>query len=101
MVDEKEKDKIQAELSALVDDVVRLARSSAGLDTGRVEELKRKFRERVADVQAEAQDKARELMDQAGVTVERADALAHEKPWHFAVAAGLMGLAIGVLVSRR
>jgi ElaB/YqjD/DUF883 family membrane-anchored ribosome-binding protein len=91
----------QEELAAFLDDVVELARSSAGLDHDRLEELKQTFRERVGHLQSEARQTARDLVDQADDALDRADTLAREKPWHFVLAAGLVGLAVGVLVARR
>ncbi|MGC4027241.1 MAG: hypothetical protein QM696_00005, partial [Steroidobacteraceae bacterium] len=84
-----------------LDDVVQLARSSTGLDSQRLEELKEDFRERVGNIEAEAKNTARQLLDQADTALNRADTLARERPWHFILASGLVGLAVGVLVARR
>lgn len=93
--------KAHDELAALLDDVVELARSSTGLDTERLDALKQSFRERVESLQVDARQTARDLVEQADTALDRADSLAREKPWHFVLAAGLVGLAMGVLVARR
>lgn len=101
MDSKKAKAAMRKELSSFLDDVVELARSSTGLDAERVEELKRNFRERVDEIESDARDTTRELLDQADAAIDHADMLAREKPWHFILASGLVGLAIGVLVARR
>jgi ElaB/YqjD/DUF883 family membrane-anchored ribosome-binding protein len=97
----KAKAAVQDELSAFLDDVVELARSSTGVDSQRLDELKRDFRERVDHIQSDAKDTARELLAQADTALDRADTMAREKPWHFILAAGLVGVAMGVLVARK
>lgn len=92
---------VQDELENLVDDLVDMARSSTGLDAGKIEEIKQGFRERVEKVRVEATQAAQSIADHADEAIERADSYAHEKPWHLVLAAGLVGLALGVLVSRR
>ena len=41
------------------------------------------------------------IAEQTEDAIEAADRYAHEKPWHLVAVAGLVGLAFGVLVSRR
>lgn len=97
----KAKAAVQEELSALLDDVVELARSSTGIDAERLDELKRDFRERVDHIESDAKATARKLLSQADSALEQADSMAREKPWHFILAAGLVGVAMGVLVARK
>lgn len=92
---------LQDELASFLDDVVELARSSTGLDNEKLEELKESFRAKVDELGTGARDAARNIADHTDEALARADAYAHEKPWHMVIAAGLMGLALGVLVSRR
>lgn len=96
---------LQEELTALLDDVLELARSKTGLDAEKLDELKQGFRERVENFGTEAQgavrDAASSIAGHADEALDSVDEYAHENPWHLVAAAGLIGLAIGVLVARR
>lgn len=96
---------LQDELAAFLDDIVELAKSKTGLDAERLDELKQGFRERVetfgADAQGAVRDAAKNLAGHADEALDSVDGYAHENPWHLVAAAGLIGLAVGVLVMRR
>lgn len=95
----------QEELSAFLDDILDLARSGTGLDAARLDELKQGFRDRMEQIGSEAGGVARDAADRiaghADEALREADRYAREKPWHLIAAAGLIGLAVGVLVARR
>lgn len=91
----------QEELSDFLDDVIDMARSSTGLDADKIEELKQGFRRRIEELGSDAKNAAEGIVGHAEDAMEQADRYAHEKPWHLVVAAGLVGLALGVLVARR
>lgn len=95
----------QEELSAFLDDILDLARSGTGLDAAKLDELKQGFRARMEQIGTEAGGVAREAADRitghADEALRQANRYAHEKPWQLVAAAGLIGLAVGVLVARR
>ncbi|HUG71823.1 MAG TPA: hypothetical protein VMK82_00225 [Steroidobacteraceae bacterium] len=92
---------VQDELTRLLDDTMELTRSAAGLDTDKLDEIKDGIRERAEALGATVRNAAHSVADQAEEAIETADRYAHEKPWHLIAAAALVGLAFGVLVSRR
>jgi ElaB/YqjD/DUF883 family membrane-anchored ribosome-binding protein len=92
---------VQDELTRLIDDVVELTRSATGLDTDKLDEIKEDIRQRAEALGTTVRDAAHSIADQAEEAIETADRYAHEKPWHLIAVAGLVGLAIGVLASRR
>jgi ElaB protein len=93
------------ELSAMLEDLIELARSSNGLDSGKLGELKQGLHDRVDQLGSDAQSVLKDLTSaihaQADKAFEKVDDYAHEKPWHLVIAAGLVGLAVGVLVARK
>lgn len=91
----------QEELADFLDDVVEMARSSTGLDADKIEEIKQGFRRRIEELGSDAKSAAEGVFGHAEDAIEQADRYAHEKPWQLVVAAGLVGLALGVLVARR
>jgi len=92
---------VKEELEHLVEDILDLARSSASFDTDKLDALKKGLHERVEQIRAGAKRTARSIAEQADDALETADDYAHENPWHLVIAAGLVGLAVGVLVARK
>jgi ElaB/YqjD/DUF883 family membrane-anchored ribosome-binding protein len=96
---------VKDELSALLEDLVELASSATGMDREKLAELKQGLHDRVEQVGASAKDAATDaassIKARATETMDRVDSFAHEKPWHLALAAGLIGLAVGVMVARK
>lgn len=96
---------VQDEITHLLDDLLELARTSTGLDPAKLAEVKQALRDRVESLgstaQGAAQEAGRRLTDHAEDALQQADRYAHENPWHLVAAAGLVGLAVGVLVARR
>jgi ElaB/YqjD/DUF883 family membrane-anchored ribosome-binding protein len=96
---------VKDELAALLEDLVELASSATGIDKEKLEELKSGLHERVDRLGAEAKDAASgaadAIRDKATETFDQVDSYAHAKPWTLAIAAGLVGLVVGLLVSRK
>jgi len=92
---------VKEELESLVEDILELAKSSAGLDGEKLDSLKKGLHERVEQIRAGARRTVRSLAEKADDALETADDYAHENPWHLVIAAGLAGIAVGVLVARR
>jgi ElaB/YqjD/DUF883 family membrane-anchored ribosome-binding protein len=92
---------VQDELTRLLEDVMELAHSATGLDADRLDEIKEGLIERAEALGTTVKNAAHTIADQAEEAIETADRYAHEKPWHLVAVAGLVGLAFGVLVSRR
>jgi ElaB/YqjD/DUF883 family membrane-anchored ribosome-binding protein len=96
---------LQDELSSFLDDIVDLAKSKTGLDGDKLDELKQGFRDRLEGLGSEAEGAVRGAASHIAGGAEDAldfvEEYAHENPWHLVLAAGLIGLAVGALVSRR
>ncbi len=96
---------VKNELSALLEDLIELASSATGLDADKLGELKQGLHDRVdklgADAQAAVKDATSSIHAQADKAMEKVDDYAHAKPWHLVVAAGVLGLVVGVLVARK
>ncbi|MET0281425.1 MAG: hypothetical protein ABW278_09935 [Steroidobacteraceae bacterium] len=92
---------LKAELSKLVEDLAELASKSTGMGAERLDQLKDGFRERIDQLGTEARSTAGRVRQQADEVLEHADSYAHEKPWNLVIAAGLVGLVVGVLVARK
>ena len=96
---------IKGELAALLEDLVELASSATGIDKEKLADIKQGLHERVEQIGAEAKDAASNaasaIRDRASETFEQVDDYAHAKPWNLAIAAGLVGLVVGLLVARK
>ena len=96
---------VKDELNALLEDLVELASSATGIDREKLADLKQGLHERVDRLGAEAKDAASDAADairnKASETFDQVDSYAHAKPWNLAIAAGLVGLVVGLLVSRK
>jgi ElaB/YqjD/DUF883 family membrane-anchored ribosome-binding protein len=92
---------VQDELTRLLEDVMELARSATSLDAGKLDEIKEDILDRAETLGATVKNAAHSIAEQTEEAIEAADRYAHEKPWHLVAVAGLVGLAFGLLVSRR
>jgi ElaB/YqjD/DUF883 family membrane-anchored ribosome-binding protein len=92
---------LREELAELIEDILDVARSRTGLDQEKIDELRQGLRDRLDQIGSDAGAVTSRIADQAGEALTQADRYAHEKPWQLAAAAGLIGLAVGVLLSRR
>jgi ElaB/YqjD/DUF883 family membrane-anchored ribosome-binding protein len=92
---------LKSELSKLVEDLAELASKSTNMGAERLDQLKDGFRERIDQLGSEARNTAGKVRERADEALEYADGYAHEKPWNLVIAAGLLGLVVGVLVARK
>ena len=84
-----------------VDDVLELISGASNWDREDLSALKERVQggaQRLKETAAEREQQLREVAESAAA---RADSYAHENPWHVAAIAGALGLALGVLISRR
>jgi ElaB/YqjD/DUF883 family membrane-anchored ribosome-binding protein len=94
-------DKLVEDLHAVIRDAESLLKATAA-QTGeklqearaRAEETVRQAKDRLADIEEDALQRARALADDAEVFVR-------EKPWHAVGIAAGIGLVLGILISRR
>jgi ElaB/YqjD/DUF883 family membrane-anchored ribosome-binding protein len=93
------------ELSALLEDLLELASSATGINKEKLADIKQGLHERVDQLGGEAKDAASDaasaIRDKASETFEQVDSYAHAKPWNLVIAAGLVGLVVGLLVARK
>ncbi len=87
----------RSEIGSFVDEVLELL--SGARDRGQ-EELS-ELRERVKDSAQRLKEGAAIGQRELRAAAEKADDFAHENPWQVAGIAAVLGLALGVLISRR
>jgi len=92
---------LREELAELIEDILDVARTRTGLDKEKIEELRQGLRDRIDQLGSDAGEVTSSIADQASEALSQADRYAREKPWQLAAAAGLIGLAVGVLLARR
>lgn len=98
---EVSKQKLAADLKAVVADAEELLRATAGQAGDKVADLRARIEERLGDARvtlAETQAAALEKAKQAG---RAADDYVHENPWRSVGIAAGVGLLVGMLISRR
>jgi ElaB/YqjD/DUF883 family membrane-anchored ribosome-binding protein len=95
------RDDARSDIGSFVDEVLELlsgARDRGQEDLSELRERVKGSAQRIKDGAAKGQ---RELRAAAESAAEKADDFAHENPWQLAGIAAVVGLAIGVLISRR
>jgi ElaB protein len=96
---------LQDELAHFLEDILDLAKTKTGIDQDKLDELKQGFHDRIDQLGEDAggavRDAARSLSGHAEEAFDHVDSYAREKPWQLVLAAGLLGLAVGVLVARK
>lgn len=78
--------------------LLREAAEASGDKAGELREQAMRSLDRTRDGLSEAQDA---MLEQGRRAARVTDEYVHDKPWHAVATAGLVGLALGVLMSRR
>jgi len=95
------KQKLAADLKALVTDAEEVLRVTAGQAGEQAARLRTRIEERVAGARTTLADAQDVLMDKAAMASSAADDYVHEQPWQAVGIAAGIGLLLGLLVSRR
>ena len=92
---------LSKELTDVYNDVLDFVSRHDLRDDPGVSALKQKIERRLSAVRESVADATRQVSRQAGRAVHVADEYAHNEPWRVAGVAALIGVAVGVLLSRR
>ncbi len=95
------KDDTRGDVGDFIDEVLELL--SGARDRGQEElaELRERVQGTAQKLKEGVQKSQGELRAAAESAAEKADDYAHENPWHVAAIAAVLGLALGVMISRR
>jgi ElaB/YqjD/DUF883 family membrane-anchored ribosome-binding protein len=91
----------RSELGDFVDEVLELLSGARDRGQEELSELRERVKGSAQRLKEGAQKSQAELRAAAESAASRADDYAHENPWQLAGIAAVLGLAIGVMISRR
>lgn len=95
------KEKLVADLKAVVADADDILRATAGAAGEKVGELRQKIEAKLRDAKERLADAEAVVVDKAKQAATATDDFVHEHPWKAVGVAAAVGLAIGVLIGRR
>ncbi|MDR0528311.1 MAG: DUF883 family protein [Zoogloeaceae bacterium] len=95
------KDKLVADLKAVVSDAEDILRSTADIAGEKVATLRARVEGRLKDARARLEDVEAVLIDKTKLCARATDDFVHEQPWKAVGIAAIVGTAIGVLIGRR
>lgn len=95
------KEKLIADLHAVVADAEALLKATAGQAGSDVAELRGKVQARLAQAKESLIDAQHVVFDKAKAAGQAADTYVHENPWQSIGLAAGIGLLVGLLVARR
>ncbi|MCL2020525.1 MAG: DUF883 family protein [Betaproteobacteria bacterium] len=95
------KDKLVADLKAVVSDAEEILRSTADIAGEKVSGLRTKIEARLKDAKIRLEEVEVVLIDKTKACARATDDFVHEQPWKAVGIAALLGLACGVLIGRR
>lgn len=95
------KEKLLADLHAVVADAEALLKATAGQAGADVAELRGKVQARLAQAKESLVDAQHAVVDKAKAAGQAADTYVHENPWQSIGLAAGIGLLVGLLVARR
>jgi ElaB/YqjD/DUF883 family membrane-anchored ribosome-binding protein len=91
----------RSEVGAFVDEVLELLSGARDRGQEDLSELRERVKGSAERLKEGATKTQRELRAAAESAAEKADDFAHENPWQLAGIAAVLGLALGVMISRR
>jgi ElaB/YqjD/DUF883 family membrane-anchored ribosome-binding protein len=89
------------QVNAFLDNVEDLTRALKDVDTPDVARVRAKVKMALAAAKSAVADGASQLKDQASYVGKRTDTFVRDNPWQVIGVAALVGLAVGILASRR
>ncbi len=95
------KEKLVADLKAVVADADDILRATAGAAGEKMGEMRQKVEARLRDAKERLADAEAVLCDRAKEAAAATDDFVHEHPWKAVGVAAAVGLALGVLIGRR
>lgn len=95
------KDKLAADFRAVMDDIDALMKATSDQAEGEIQTLRSRIRDRLDTVRDRAAGVQEEAVLRAKEAARFTDEYVHDHPWQIVGAAAAIGLAVGVLISRR
>ena len=95
------KEKLVSDLKMVVADAEDILRATAGAAGEKVGEMREKIELRLRDAKERLADAEVAVCDKAKAAALATDDFVRERPWQAVGVAAAIGLAIGVLISRR
>lgn len=95
------KDKLVADLKAVVADADEIMRATAGAAGEKVSELRESIALRLRDAKERLADAEAIVVDKTKAAARATDDFVHDQPWKAVGVAAALGLALGVLIGRR
>lgn len=95
------KDKLVADLKAVVADADEIMRATAGAAGEKVGELRERIALRLRDAKERLADAEAIVVDKTKAAARATDDFVHDQPWKAVGVAAALGLALGVLIGRR
>ena len=94
-------DKLLESLKAALDEAEGLLRSAANATGEQAEELRERAMDSLRSTRASLYDTQESILRQGKKAIREADDYVHDKPWQAIAAVGVVGLLLGLLISRR
>ena len=101
MTTDVSKDKLVADLKAVVADAEELLRATASQAGEKVAAARERIQASLASAKLKLTDAERAALEQARKAAKATDEYVHENPWRAVGIAAVAGLVLGVLISRR
>ena len=101
MTTDVNKDKLVADLKAVVADAEELLRATASQAGEKVAAARERIQASLASAKLKLTDAERAALEQARKAAKATDEYVHENPWRAVGIAAVAGLVLGVLISRR
>ncbi|MCL2021312.1 MAG: DUF883 family protein [Betaproteobacteria bacterium] len=95
------KDKLVADLKAVVSDAEEILKSTADVAGEKMSQLRTRIEAHLKDAKAKLAEVEVVLLDKTKACARATDDFVHEQPWKAVGIAALVGVACGVLISRR
>lgn len=95
------KEKLVADLRAVVADTEDILRATAGAAGDKVADMRQKIEASLRDAKARLADVEAVVVDKAKAAATVTDDFVREQPWKAVGVAAALGLAVGVLIGRR
>jgi len=95
------KDRLVSDLKAIIADGEEILKSTADVAGEKVSHLRTKIEGRLKDAKTKLADIEVVLLDKTKACAHATDDFVHDQPWKAVGIAALVGVACGVLISRR
>ena len=95
------REKLVADLRIVLADTEQLLKAAAEQSSEKLAALKPRIEENLRNAKVRLAEFEQLAADRARAAAEATDAYAHEHPWKVACFTALLGVAVGLLISRR